>query len=172
MSDVWRRGQFEISTARARLNFDVIHDFLSRSSYWALGRSRDLIERSIAHSLPFGVYEGERLIGFARVVTDYATFAWLADVFVLEEFRGQGLSKWLVEVILAHPELQSLRRWVLATRDAHELYRRFGFTELEQPTAWMERLAQHARGTLTSAHAPDAEPNAAEAEHTAGEPRH
>ena len=165
MSDTWRRGRFEISTARDRLDLNVIHDFLSRSSYWAVGRSRDLVARSIEHSLPFGLYLDDRLIGFARVVTDYATFAWLADVFVLEEFRGQGLSKWLVEVILNHPALSSLRRWVLATRDAHDLYRRFGFTELEQPTAWMERLDAHARGTLGAAAA------GADA-HEAEEPRH
>ena len=126
MSEVWRRGEFEISTDRARLDFDVLHDFISRRSYWARGRSLDLIKRSVEHSLPFGVYQNGRQVGFARVVTDYATFAWLADVFVLEEFRGRGLSKWLLEVVCAHPELQGLRRWVLATRDAHELYRPFG----------------------------------------------
>ena len=140
MAQVWRRGEFEISTERARLDLAVLHDFISGRSYWARGRSREQLERSIQHSLPFGVYHAERLVGFARVVTDYATFAWLADVFVLEEFRGRGLSKWLVEVILAHPDLQNLRRWLLATRDAHELYRRFGFTELAQPRLWMERF--------------------------------
>jgi N-acetylglutamate synthase-like GNAT family acetyltransferase len=150
MEQTWRRDEFEISTERARLDFAALHDFLSRHSYWAQGRSRELIERSIEHSLPFGVYRQQRLIGFARVVTDYATFAWLADVYVLEEFRGRGLSKWLMEVIMAHPQLQGLRRWVLATRDAHELYRRFGFTALEQPAAWMERLDPKQRGTLTS----------------------
>ena len=149
MEQVWRRDEFEISTERARLDFDALHDFLSRRSYWAQGRSRALIERSIEHSLPFGVYHQNRLIGFARVVTDYATFAWLADVYVLVEFRGRGLSKWLMEVIMAHPQLQGLRRWVLATRDAHELYRRFDFTALEQPAAWMERLDPAQRGTLT-----------------------
>ena len=149
MEQTWRRGEFEISTERARLDFAALHEFLSGRSYWAQGRSRALVERSIEHSLPFGVYHAGRLIGFARVVTDYTTFAWLADVFVLEEFRGRGLSKWLMEVISAHPQLQGLRRWVLATRDAHELYRRFGFTALEQPTAWMERLDPEQRGTLT-----------------------
>jgi GNAT superfamily N-acetyltransferase len=140
MAEVWRRGEFEISTERARLDFAALHDFLSQRAYWARGRSRELVERSIEHSLPFGLYQQDRLVGFARVVTDYATFAWLADVFVIEELRGRGLSKWLVEVILAHPELQNLRRWLLATRDAHELYRRFGFTELAQPGLWMERF--------------------------------
>ncbi|HEX8179266.1 MAG TPA: GNAT family N-acetyltransferase [Pyrinomonadaceae bacterium] len=140
MEQVWRRGEFEISTERARLDFAVLHDFLSRQSYWARGRSLDLIKRSVDNSLPFGLYKSGRQIGFARVVTDRATFAWLADVFVLAEFRGQGLAKWMVEVILAHPELQNLRRWVLATRDAHELYRRFGFEALAQPDRWLERF--------------------------------
>jgi GNAT superfamily N-acetyltransferase len=140
MEQVWRRGEFEISTERARLDFDVLHDFLSRRSYWARGRSLDLIKRSIEHSLPFGLYKDGQQIGFARVVTDYATFAWLADVFVLAEFRAQGLAQWLIEVISTHPALQGLRRWVLATRDAHELYRRFGFTELAQCDRWMEKF--------------------------------
>jgi GNAT superfamily N-acetyltransferase len=140
MDQVWRRGAFEISTERARLDYDVLYDFLSRTSYWARGRTLDVIRRSIEHSLPFGLYTQGRQIGFARVVTDYATFAWLADVFVLAEFRGQGLAQWLLQVIITQPELQGLRRWVLATRDAHELYRRFGFTELAQADRWMEKF--------------------------------
>ncbi len=149
MSDVWRRGDFEISTDRARLDFDVLHDFLSRSAYWAQGRTRAVIRRSVDNSLPFGLYQHNQQLGFARVVTDYATFAWLADVFVLAEARGQGLSKWLVEVILAHPELQGLRRWVLATKDAHELYRRFGFAEMQQPARWMELFEPQGAELLT-----------------------
>ena len=150
MDQIWRRGVFEISTERARLDYDVLCDFLSRSSYWARGRTRDVIRRSIEHLLPFGLYRDGRQIGFARVVTDYTTFAWLADVFVLAEFRGQGLAKWLMEVITTHPELQGLRRWVLATRDAHELYRRFGFAELAQPGRWMERFdPQQGNGGLS-----------------------
>ncbi len=103
------------------------------------GRPIEIVKRSIENSLPFGLYKNERQIGFARVVTDYATFAWLADVFVLDEFRGQGLAKWLMETILSHPELQGFRRWVLATKDAHELYRQFGFSDLKRPERWMER---------------------------------
>ena len=99
----------------------------------------DAVRRALENSLPFGVYRGQELVGFARVVTDYATFAWLADVFVLEAHRGRGLSKWLMEVIISHPDLQGFRRWVLATKDAHELYRRFGFQELRRPERWMER---------------------------------
>lgn len=134
----WHRGEYSISTDPARLDLETIHRFLD-SSYWAAGRPLEVIRRSIENSLPFGVYAGARQVGFARVITDYATFAWLADVFVLEEFRGQGLGKWLVEVILSHPDLQGFRRWVLATKDAHELYRRFGFEALKRPERWMER---------------------------------
>lgn len=135
----WRQGEFEISTDRQRLDRELIHDFLSRKSYWAQGRSLEVVNRGIEHSLSFGIYLGPQQIGFARVVTDYATFAWLADVFVLEEYRGQGLGKWLIAVILAHPQLQGFRRWALATKDAHELYRSFGFNELMRPERWMER---------------------------------
>jgi GNAT superfamily N-acetyltransferase len=126
----WIRGHFRVSTDRRRLDLDVIHGFLSRS-YWAEGIPRDVVERSIGNSLPFGVYDEDRQVGFARVVTDRATFAYVADVFVLEEYRGRGLSKWLMECILAHPELQELRRWQLSTRDAHGLYARYGFTAPE-----------------------------------------
>jgi GNAT superfamily N-acetyltransferase len=139
MNEEWRRDEYLISTERARLDVALIHKFLSESSYWAKNRPRELVERSIEHSLCFGVYHGERQVGFARVITDYATFAWIADVFVMEEFRGRGLAKWLCEVMLAHPDLQALRRWVLATKDAHELYRREGFQELLRPERWMER---------------------------------
>jgi GNAT superfamily N-acetyltransferase len=134
-----RRGDYVVSTDRARLDLNVIHDYLSNSSYWAVGRKLETVERAVENSLPFGLYEHDRQIGFARVVTDYATFAWLADVFVLEPYQGRGLGTWLVEVILAHPELQGFRRWTLATKDAHKIYRRFGFSELKRPERWMER---------------------------------
>ena len=139
MTHEWRRGEYLISTDRARLDLEVVHGYLSKESYWAKGRSLETIRRSIENSLPLGIYAGERQVGFARILTDYATFAWIADVFVLEEFRGLGLSKWLMEVIISHPQLQGFRRWVLATKDAHELYRKFGFTELTRPERWMER---------------------------------
>jgi GNAT superfamily N-acetyltransferase len=139
MSEEWVRDEYLISTERARLDVGLIHEFLSGSSYWATGRPREVVERSIEHSLCFGVYRGERQVGFARVITDYATFAWIADVFIIEEFRGRGLAKWLGEVMIAHPALQGFRRWVLATKDAHELYRRMGFRELQRPERWMER---------------------------------
>jgi len=139
MAQEWRRGEYTISTDRARLDLVVVHDFLARQSYWATGRSLETIRRSIENSVAFGIYKGAAQVGFARVITDHATFAWLADVFVLDSERGRGLGKWLVEVILAHPELQGFRRWVLATKDAQELYRRFGFIELKRPERWMER---------------------------------
>lgn len=139
MAHTWRRDEFEISDDRSRLDIKVIHEFLSTESYWAVGRNVETVERSIKNSLPFGVYKGGGQVGFARVLTDYATFAWIADVFVLNEHRGRGLSKWLMEVILGHPDLQGFRRWVLATKDAHELYRKFGFQDLKRPERWMER---------------------------------
>jgi GNAT superfamily N-acetyltransferase len=135
----WQRGEYSISTARARLNLDLIHRYLSTETYWATGRSREVVERSIENSLSFGIYKADEQVGFARIVTDYATFGWVADVFVLPDHRGQGLSKWLMEVILAHPELQGFRRWVLATKDAHGVYERFGFIKLHRPERWMER---------------------------------
>ena len=134
-----RRGEYRISADPAQLDIAAIHSFLSRRSYWAMGRSLKAVKRSIEHSVTFGIYRGGTQVGFARVVTDYSTFAWLADVFVLEEFRGLGLGKWLVDEVITHPELQGLRRWLLATRDAHGLYRRVGFTELENPQIWMTR---------------------------------
>ena len=124
---VWHRDGYEISDDPGRLDLDVVHRFLSQDAYWSPGVERDVVERSIAGSINFGVFSGEGQVGFARVVSDRATFAWLADVFILEPERGRGLGKWLVETVLGHPELQGLRRWTLATADAHGLYRAFGF---------------------------------------------
>jgi GNAT superfamily N-acetyltransferase len=135
----WHHGVFVISTDWRRLNIPFIYEFLSNESYWATTRSQEVVERSIENSLNFGVFHDEEQIGFARVVTDYATFAWLADVFIIDAYRNRGLGKWLVEVITSHPRLQNFRRWLLATRDAHELYRRVGFSELAEPGRWMER---------------------------------
>jgi GNAT superfamily N-acetyltransferase len=135
----WHRGDYTISTDNERLEISTIHDFLSKDSYWAQGRSVETVRRSLENSFNFGLYKNNKQIGFARVVTDYATFAWIADVFVLPEHREQGLSKWLMEVILGHADLQGFRRWVLATKDAHTLYERFGFIPLHRPERWMER---------------------------------
>ena len=139
MAEEWKKGEFLISTDRDRLDRKMIHDFLSNESYWAKGRGLEVVNRGIDNSLNFGIYRNGKQVGFGRVVTDYATFAWVADVFVREEYRGRGLGKWLVEVMLAHPKLQGFRRWALATKDAHELYRSFGFNELARPERWMER---------------------------------
>jgi GNAT superfamily N-acetyltransferase len=127
----------EIDTDPRRLDRGVIHGFLCES-YWAAGIPRDVVERSIENSLCFGVYENGRQVGFARLVTDRATFAYLADVFVLESHRGRGLAKHLMAAILAHPEVRGLRRWLLATRDAHGLYAGFGFRALPRPDRFME----------------------------------
>lgn len=133
----WRREGYTISTDEARLDRAAIHSFL-RDSYWARGIPIEVVEKSIRNSLCFGLYDGDAQVGFARVITDRATFAYLADVFVLPSHRGRGLAVWLTEVIRAHPELQGLRRWMLATRDAHALYRRSGFQALEDPARFME----------------------------------
>ncbi|CAN5852190.1 GNAT family N-acetyltransferase [soil metagenome] len=140
----WQRGEFTISTDRSRLQIGAIHEFLSEKSYWAKERTREQTETAIKNSLPFGVYKGENQIGFARVVTDYATFAYLGDVFILDEFRGKGLSKQLMRTILSHPDLQGFRRWILATADAHRLYEQFGFSALKVPERWMEKSAPNA----------------------------
>lgn len=134
----FHNGNFLLSTDKAKLQLPVIHDFLARESYWAKGIALALVEKAIANSLCFGVYDRDKQIGFARVTTDYATFAYLADVFILEEYRGRGLSKWMMSCILAHPELQGLRRWLLATRDAHALYAQYGFRALAKPESIME----------------------------------
>lgn len=138
MPHEWTRGDYTISTDRRRLDLDVIHGFLVRS-YWAEGRARERVALAIENSLPFGVYHRDAQVGFARVVTDCVVIAFLADVFILEEHRGNGLGGWLVEVVTSLPELQSVRRWLLGTRDAHELYRKFGFGE-PAPGILMERL--------------------------------
>ncbi|MBI2682302.1 MAG: GNAT family N-acetyltransferase [Acidobacteriales bacterium] len=137
MPETYTRGTDQISTDPSRFDLDLIHDYLTRS-YWAEGVPRDVVARSIEHSLCFAVFVGVVQVGFARVITDHATYAYLADVFILEEHRGRGLSKWLMECIMGHPRLQGLRRWSLVTRDAHGLYRRFGFADLANPERFME----------------------------------
>jgi GNAT superfamily N-acetyltransferase len=133
----WRRDGLTISTDRSKLDRKAIHEFLT-ASYWATGIPREVVDRSIDGALCFGVFEDGRQVGFARVITDSATFAYLADVYVLESHRGRGLAAWLMECILAHPDLQGLRRWMLLTRDAHPLYRKSGFRELAHPERVME----------------------------------
>jgi GNAT superfamily N-acetyltransferase len=133
---------FQLSTDPSRLDIDVIHGFLA-GAYWSVGVPRDVVERGIRHSLPFGIYEGTRLVGFCRVITDQATFAYLADVFVLPAYRGRGLSKWMMACVREHPALQGLRRFMLGTKDAHGLYRQSGFGPLAEPGIWMERHDPH-----------------------------
>jgi GNAT superfamily N-acetyltransferase len=134
-----QRDGFEVSDDPALLDLDVIHGFL-RESYWAAGISREIVERSLRNSLCFGVYEGRTQVGFARCVTDRATYAYVGDVFVLPSHRGRGLSKWLMECIGEHPELQGLRRWNLVTRDAQGLYAQHGFVPVQHPERYMEKL--------------------------------
>jgi GNAT superfamily N-acetyltransferase len=134
----WHRGAYTISTDPARLDLASIHEFLTRS-YWAKGIPLNVVRRSIEHSIPFGLYHGPRQVGFARWITDRATFAYLGDVYVLEECRGLGLGVWLAETAARHPDVQGHRRWVLLTRDAHSLYRRIGFEPLADPVRYMER---------------------------------
>lgn len=133
------RDPFTISTDPARLDIDAICDFFKRA-YWAHGRPRERTERALANSLVFGVYEGTKQVGIARVVSDYAVVAYLCDVFIHEDYRAHGLGKWLIETVMSHPDLQGLRRWTLATRDAHGLYKQYGFSPLADPTGWMEIL--------------------------------
>lgn len=143
-SMIRERGKYVIDTDKTRLQTDAIYKFLSEDSYWATKRTLEQTLTAIENSICFGIYHENRQIGFARVVSDRATFAYLGDVYVIEEFRGRGLSKWLMETIIAHPELQGLRRWVLATRDAHGLYEKYGFEPLVFPERWMERAAEDA----------------------------
>jgi GNAT superfamily N-acetyltransferase len=133
------RDGFRVSDDAGLLDLELIHGFL-RGSYWAAGIPREIMERSLRGSLCFGLYEGPAQVGFARCITDRATYAYLADVFVLPSHRGRGLSKWLMECILAHPDLQGLRRWNLVTRDAHGLYAQFGFVPPRNPERYMEKL--------------------------------
>lgn len=130
---------YTISTDKARLDVTAIYAYLTNDSYWSHGIPRPIVERGIQGALCFGVYQGDQQVGFARVITDYTTFAYLLDVFILGPYRSRGLGKWLVKTILAHPELQTIRNWMLSTSDAQGLYARFGFTPLEHPEHVMAR---------------------------------
>jgi GNAT superfamily N-acetyltransferase len=137
---------YEVSTDKARLDIDLIHKFLSEESYWAKNIPRAVVERSIENALCFGAYDGRDQVGFTRVVTDYAVFAYIGDVFVLPAHRGKGVSKMIMQTIKSHPDLQGLRRWHLLTRDAHALYRQFGFREIEVPARHMEIFVKDVYG--------------------------
>jgi N-acetylglutamate synthase-like GNAT family acetyltransferase len=134
----WKKDDYSISTDKSKIDLNTVHDFLMHS-YWSENIPKDVVKKSIDNSLCFAVYHHENLIGFARVISDFATFAYLADVFILPGQRGKGLSKWLMQVIMDHPDLQGLRRFTLATRDAHGLYAQFGFTSFDRPERWMQK---------------------------------
>jgi N-acetylglutamate synthase-like GNAT family acetyltransferase len=140
METEWKKDGYLLSTDKSKIDVEAVHDFLSHS-YWAENIPLDVVQKSIDHSLCFGIYRQQKLIGFARAISDFATFAYLADVFILPEERGQGLSKWLMETIMDHPQLRGLRRFVLATKDAHGLYSQFGFTPFDKPERWMQKHA-------------------------------
>ena len=138
-----KKDNFTISTDPSRLDVDTVVDMLTRA-YWAKGRPRERTERALSNSLVFGLYDGAEQIGIARIVSDYAVFAYLCDVFIHEDYRARGLGKWLMETIKSHPDLQGLRRFLLATHDAHELYKQYGWMPLENPHNWMEILHRYA----------------------------
>jgi len=131
------RDNFTISTDPSQLDIDIICDFLTRA-YWANTRPRERTERALQNSLVFGVYDGDKQIGLARVVSDYSVFAYLCDVFIHEDYRAHGLGKWLIQTVMEHADVKDVRRWVLVTNDAHELYKQFGFTSIEDPEHWMQ----------------------------------
>jgi GNAT superfamily N-acetyltransferase len=139
MFETFHRGEYSISTDPSRLDLDAIHSYLVRA-YWCEGIPRETLERAIAHSLCFGLFHDKNQVGLARVITDSATYAYLCDVYVLEDHRDKGLGKWLMECVMMHPALQRLRRFSLATRDAHGLYHQFGFRQLNKPDSMMEIL--------------------------------
>ena len=141
MSETWRRDNYHISTDKQLLDLDTIHNLL-RSSYWAAERPLSITRRAIEHSLVFGMYDGDRQIGFARVITDYATFAYLADVIIDNDHRGQGLGKWLIATITGHPDLRNLWHWMLITEDAQGLYQQFGFSVVDHPERHMQRIVE------------------------------
>lgn len=130
---------YQLSTDKSRLDIPLIHHYLCQHSYWAAGIPEETVRRSIEGALCFGIYKGKHQIGFARIISDYATFAYLADVFIIPDYRGQGLSNLLMASIVDHPDLQGLRRWMLGTADAHGLYEKFGFKTLARPERFMER---------------------------------
>jgi len=143
----WSRAGYRISTDPARIDLDVVTTYLAEESYWARGVPRGTVAKSIEQAVVFGIYSDPGpQVGFGRVISDLATIAFVSDVFVLEDHRGQGLSKWLMECMMAHPELQGMRRWLLVTRDAHSLYSRYGFKSLEAPARFMEIRHANAYG--------------------------
>jgi N-acetylglutamate synthase-like GNAT family acetyltransferase len=150
MTHEYEREDFLISTDKSRISVETVYNFLKNESYWAKNTSREQVLTSVENSLCYGIYHHELQIGFARVITDMATIAYVADVFVIPPYRGRGLSKWLMQCILENPELSELRRWVLVTRDAQELYLKVGFKALEKPEQYMEMvMVQFQKGSVS-----------------------
>ena len=135
-----KKGDYSITTDRSKMDVAAVHDFLCHEAYWSKGIPLPRVKAAADHSLNFSVFHGQKQIGYARIITDYSTIAYLGDVYILPSYRGQGLSRWLMEQVTGHPDLQGLRRWILATRDAHKLYEKFGWTALSKPDRFMERL--------------------------------
>ena len=138
MPQIYTQGDYQITTNRDEMDVTVIHNFLSNQSHWAKGIPVETVRKSIENSLNFGLFYGQQQVGYARVITDYATIAYLGDVFILPEYRGRGLSKWLMEIVMAYPAVQGLRRWVLLTSDAHTLYEKTGWKRVPKPELYME----------------------------------
>jgi GNAT superfamily N-acetyltransferase len=135
-----KKEDYEISTDKSKLDIAFIHTYLSKETYWAKNIPLEIVQQSIEGSICFGIFHNARQVGFARMVTDCATFGYLADVFIIDEYRGKGLSKWLMEEITNYPGFKNLRRWMLGTKDAHGLYKQFGFTEIQKPERLMQRI--------------------------------
>src|SRR5579864_3278402 len=133
-----KKAEFWITTDKSKLDLEFIHDFLANDAYWCKNIPYERVKRSVENSLSFGVFHNDKQIGYAKIISDYSTIAYLGDVFIIESYRGQGLGKWLMKVIMGHPDLQGLRRWILGTRDAHELYAQFGWTPISKPERMME----------------------------------
>lgn len=134
------RDEYTITTDRSKIDIHAVHDFLCHEAYWSRGIPFDKVKTSVENSLNFAILHGDKLVGYARIISDYATIAYLGDVFILPEYRGRGLSRWMMEQVMSHPALQGLRRWILGTRDAHGLYEKFGWTPIAKPDRFMERF--------------------------------
>lgn len=142
------KGAYTISTDKALLDIRAIHHFLSTQAYWSLNIPLATVEKAVKHSLCFGLYADNQQIGFARIISDFSTIAYLGDVYVIDEYRNQGLAKWLIEAVMQHPELQGLRRWILLTESAHKLYEPFGWNTVAEPRKWMEKANKNVYSKL------------------------
>ena len=135
----YQKDDYLLTTDVSKMDVSAIHDFLCNESYWSKNIPFERVKKAVHHSLNFGVFHSGKQVGYARVISDYSTIAYLGDVYILNNFRGKGLSKWLMESVMNHPELQGLRRWILLTGDAHELYKKYGWATIHKPELWMEK---------------------------------